>query len=148
MPQSLSQVYVHLIFSTKHAEALIDNSIDSRLCAYMVGTLAELRSYTDAIYANPDHLHILCTLPRILSIASMVSKVKSASSKWMKENGVPNFFWQDGYGIFSVSASKVEAVKKYILNQAIHHQKVSYKDELREFFKQYNIKYDEAYVWD
>ncbi|MBK3518791.1 IS200/IS605 family transposase [Carboxylicivirga marina] len=148
MSQSLSKVYIHLIFSTKHIEPLITERVRTKLQAYIVGTLSELKSYTEAIYANPDHLHILCTLPRIISIASLVSNIKSSSSKWMKTNGTPNFFWQDGYGIFSVSSSKVPIVKKYIENQKAHHQESHFKDELREFFKQYHVEYDEDYVWD
>jgi REP element-mobilizing transposase RayT len=114
----------------------------------MVGTIAKLKSYTNEIYANPDHVHILCNLPRTITIADFISKVKSSSSKWMKDNGVPNFAWQDGYGVFSVSSSKVEVVSKYIENQEEHHKKVSFKDEMREFFRKYGIDYDERYVWD
>jgi REP element-mobilizing transposase RayT len=148
MSQSLSKVYVHLVFSTKNRQPLIDEDIRPELQAYIVATFAQLKSYVDAIYANPDHIHILCTLPRIMSMASLVSKVKSSSSKWMKEKGVLEFYWQNGYSIFSVSASKVEVVKRYIINQQQHHQKTSFKDELREFFKQYKVEFDEQYVWD
>ncbi len=83
-----------------------------------------------------------------MSIASLVSKVESSSSKWMKDKGPSDFFWQDGYGIFSVSASKVEVVKRYILNQKAHHHTIHFKDELLEFLKQYKVDFDERYVWD
>ncbi len=148
MSQSLSKVYVHLVFSTKHRQHLIQEEVRAELQAYMVATFSKLNSYVEAIYANSDHVHALCTLPRILSIASLVSKVKSSSSKWMKGKGVSDFFWQDGYGIFSVSASKVETVKKYILHQKQHHQKTCFQDELREFLERYNVEFDERYVWD
>nr|WP_320118910.1 transposase [uncultured Marinifilum sp.] len=114
----------------------------------MVGTIAKLKSYTNAIYANPDHVHILCNLPRTITHADFISKIKSSSSKWIKENGVPNFAWQNGYDIFSVSSSKVEVVASYIRNQKEHHNKKSFKDELRTFFKEYGIDYDERYTWD
>jgi len=144
MSQSLSQVYIHIVFSTKNIESLIPEDVRSNLQAYIVGVLSELKSYTIELYANPDHIHILCTLPRIISIASLLSKVKTASSKWMKQNGINNFYWQDGYGVFSVSSSKLNAVKIYIANQQSHHKKNTFKEEIREFYKQYQVEYDES----
>jgi REP element-mobilizing transposase RayT len=126
----------------------IPKNIQEKLHCYIIGTIANLKSYTNEIYANPNHLHILCSLPRTITIADFISKIKSSSSKWMKDNGVPDFSWQDGYGVFSVSSSKVQVVTKYIQNQEKHHKKVSFKEELRDFFKEYGIKYNERYVWD
>ncbi len=114
----------------------------------MVGTIANLNSYTNEIYANPDHVHILCNLPRTITVADFVSKIKTSSSKWMKTKGVADFTWQDGYGIFSVSSSKVAVVENYIRNQAEHHKKITYKDELRRFLEEYGIDFNEEYVWD
>ena len=144
MPQSLAKVYVHIVFSTKHCKPVIKDDIRKELHAYIIGVLSKLGSYTNEIYANNDHIHILNSLPRTITIAELVSKTKTASSKWIKQKGIPDFGWQDGYGIFSVSASKVDIVKKYILNQPQHHSKTIYKDEMRE----YEIGYDERYVWD
>ena len=148
MPQSLSKVYLHCIFSTKNGVPLITNSIQKDLHSYIVGTLSNIGSYVDEIYANPDHIHILCTLPRTITIAELISKIKTSSSKWIKKQGINNFSWQGGYGAFSVSSSKVQVVTKYIQNQEQHHKKTSFKDELRKFFKEYNIDFDEKYVWD
>jgi REP element-mobilizing transposase RayT len=148
MPQSLAKVYIHIVFSTKHCKPTIKKEIQKSLHGYIVGTIADLKSYTSEIYANPDHVHILCNLPQTITIANFISKIKTSSSKWMKNNGVSNFGWQDGYGVFSVSSSKIEIVTNYIQNQEEHHKKVSFKDELREFFQEYGIAYDERYVWD
>ncbi|MCF8359522.1 MAG: IS200/IS605 family transposase [Prolixibacteraceae bacterium] len=148
MPQSLSQVYVHIIFRTKHGKNFVEEEIREKLQGYIVGTISKLGIFVHEIYVNPDHAHILCSLSRTMTIATLLQKIKTSSSKWIKEKGVSNFQWQDGYSIFSVSASKVEVVKKYILNQPVHHQKMSFKDELRKFFKEYNIDFDEKYVWD
>ena len=74
--------------------------------------------------------------------------MKTSSSKWIKKQGIKNFSWQDGYGVFSVSSSKLRVVENYIMNQAEHHGKLSFKDELRDFFKEYKVEYDEQYVWD
>ena len=148
MPQSLAKVYIHIVFTTKTGFPFIAESIRPELQSYMIGTLSGLGVYTHEIYANPDHIHILCTLPRTITMADLVSKVKTSSSKWIKTKGINDFDWQDGYGVFSVSASKVPVVKKYIRNQPEHHKAEVYKDELRRFFVEYKIEYDERYVWD
>jgi REP element-mobilizing transposase RayT len=148
MPQSLAKVYVHIVFSTKHCQNFIQQEIRKELHSYLIGVLSKLGLYTHEIYANPDHIHILSTLARTITIAYLVSKIKTSSSKWIKLQGISDFDWQDGYGIFSVSDSKVDTVIKYILNQPEHHKKITFKDELRQFFKEYQIEYDERYVWD
>jgi len=148
MSQSLAKVNVHIVFSTKYAQPVIPEMLRSDLQAYLIGVCKNLGSYVYELYANPGHIHILCTLPRTRSIAELMSKIKTSSSKWMKLKGVNNFDWQDGYAIFSVSASKIEAVSRYVMNQSEHHKKVTFQDELREFFKEYGVEYDERYVWD
>lgn len=148
MPQSLSQVYVHYVFSTKHRLPLITPKIQGELHKYIIGTTSNLGSFVIAIYANPDHVHLLCSLPRTISIAELISKIKSSSSKFLKTKGVASFAWQGGYGAFSVSASKLESVKDYILNQEMHHQKKTFQEEYRTFLEEYNVEYDEKYVWD
>ncbi len=148
MPQSLAKVYTHIVFTTKHGQCFItDDDVRAELHSYMVGVISYMGSYTCELYANPDHVHILNTLSRTITIADMISKIKTSSSKWLKQNGIFGFDWQDGYGIFSVSASKVDTVTRYIRNQPIHHQQTGYKDELRRFFREYKIEYDERYVW-
>lgn len=148
MPQSLAKVYIHIVFTTKSGFPFIAESIRPELQSYIIGTLSNLGIFTYEIYANPDHIHILCTLPRTLTIADLISKIKTASSKWIKTKGVINFDWQDGYGVFSVSSSKVATVENYIRKQPEHHKQSDYKDELRQFFKEYKIDFDERYVWD
>lgn len=148
MPQSLAKVNVHIVFTTKYGRELITDEVRGELHSYVIGVLSNLGSYTYEIYANSDHIHILCTLPRTITMAVIVSKIKTTSSKWLKNKGVPDFYWQDGYGIFSVSSSKVEVVKKYIKNQPQHHKEVDCKDEYRLFLKENGIEYDERYVWD
>ena len=148
MPQSLAKVNVHIVFSTKHRQNFIAEALRKELHAYIIGVLSNLGSYTYEIYANPDHIHILNTLPRTITIAELISKIKTSSSKWLKQKGVKDFDWQDGYAIFSVSASIVDVVKRYILSQPLHHKKEFFKDELRQYFREYDLEYDEQYVWD
>lgn len=148
MPQSLSKVYIHIVFSTKKGYRYIDEEIRLKLQAYIVGILNEMKIVIKEIYANPDHVHILCTLPRTLTMAEIVNKVKSNSSRWTKNQNVKYFQWQDGYGIFSVGESELEKVQRYIRFQYKHHDTISFKEEMRQFFDEYDIEYDEKYVWD
>lgn len=148
MSQSLSKVYIHVVFSTKYIQKIIPETIREKFQSYIIGCLSNIKSYTEEIYINPDHLHALCTLPRTVTIAQLISKMKTPSSGWIKDNGIPNFDWQDGYAVFSVSASNVEKVKRYIQNQPEHHKKDDFKDELRLFLNKYNIEFDERYIWD
>ena len=148
MSQSLSKVYVHIVFSTKYAVPMVKESVRKPLHSYIVGVLSHIGSYTEELYANPNHLHILCSLPRIISQAQLISKIKTSSTKWLKQHGIENFGWQDGYGIFSISASHLRVVKRYILNQPRHHQKESYYNEVRQLFCEHHIDFDERYMWD
>ncbi len=151
MGQSLSQIYIHLTFSTKGRLPLIRKSSEAKLHAYIAGILKKMDSPALIINSVPDHIHILFRLSKNYALAKVVEEVKKNSSKWVKTNldGIPHFKWQIGYGAFSVSSYKVEVVKNYILNQKKHHKKIQYKEELEEFVRQYDIiEYDEKYFWD
>lgn len=148
MSQSLVKINVHIVFSTKYRKPIIREEVREKLQAYMVGTAADLGSYVYELYANPEHVHILCTLPKTMDVADLVSKIKSSSSKWMKPEGIPDFRWVRGYFACSVSESVLPVVVKYILNQPEHHQKAEFQDEYRGFLDENGMEYDEAYVWD
>lgn len=148
MPQSLSKVYLHIIFSTKNRIPLISEEIRPKAQAYFVHVGANLGSFTEEIFMMPDHIHWLCTLSWTITIADLVKNVKISSSIKMKEMVRGDFNWQKGYGVFSVSQSKIETVRKYIRNQPEHHKKEGFQDEYRRFLKEYQIEYDEQYVWD
>ncbi|HRD64582.1 MAG TPA: IS200/IS605 family transposase [Candidatus Competibacter sp.] len=149
MPQSLSRVLVHLVFSTKHREPFIVPEVRPRLHAYIVGILDNLKSPSLQTGGVEDHVHILCALGRTISQADLVEEVKKSSSKWMKaEGGVPGFSWQAGYGAFSIGESQADTVIRYIQNQEEHHRKGTYQEEYRRFLERYRVAYDERYVWD
>ncbi|MCC5908216.1 MAG: IS200/IS605 family transposase [Balneolaceae bacterium] len=150
MPQSLSKVYTHIIFSTKHRKNLIDDQIENDLYNYAGGICKELECNPVQVGGHKNHIHLLCLLSRKVAQMTLVQQVKQGSSKWIKTMGEPyaDFYWQDGYGIFSVSPKRVDTVIEYIKNQHIHHQKMSFKDEYRKFLKNYGIDFDERYVWD
>jgi len=149
MHQSLSRVLVHLIFSTKHREPLIPQTICPRLHAYIAGILDNLHSPSLQTGGISDHVHILFALGRTISQAQVVEEIKKSSSKWMKTDaGVPEFSWQAGYGAFSIGQSQTENVIAYIQNQAEHHRKITFQEEFRKFLERYKVAYDERYVWD
>jgi hypothetical protein len=91
---------------------------------------------------------VLLVLARTIPLSKVVEEVKKGSSKWLKTQGVPAFAWQAGYGAFSVSASQVDAVSRYIENQEEHHRKTTFQDEFRQFCRKYGVELDERYVWD
>src|SRR5690606_37313756 len=128
MGQSLSQLYVHLVFGTKGRHPLIKEAIEPSLHGYMAGILKNMDSPVLKINSVPDHIHILFRLSKNYALAKIVENVKKDSSKWMKQKGEKDFTWQIGYGAFSVSASKVEVVSNYILRQKEHHKKISIKE--------------------
>ena len=150
MAQSLSQLYVHLTFGTKERYPFIKTASEEQLHKYMAGILKNFDSPAIIINSVSDHVHILFRLSKNHALAKIVEEVKKQSSKWIKTI-LPNnakFSWQSGYGAFSVSSSKLEAVKKYIINQKDHHKKISYQEEVEEFAKQYGIiEYDSKYFW-
>jgi putative transposase len=149
MPQSLSQIYVHLVFSTKGREPWIQSSVEPRLHAYLAGTLNAIECPAIVVGGMPDHVHLLFRLSRTRPLSDVVKDAKVESSKWMKDEGcVSEFAWQAGYGAFSVSASQLETVTHYIQHQAEHHATRTFQDEFRRMLKLYQIDYNEAYVWD
>lgn len=148
MPHSLSKILVHLVFSTKNREPLINDIIKPHLHAYIIGILKKLKCPSIQTNGTFDHIHILFPLGRVIMVCDLVEDVKKASSKWMKLNGSENFFWQTGYGAFSISQSHCNRLINYIKNQQNHHKRASFQDEYRLILKKYQIEYDERYVWD
>jgi putative transposase len=151
MPQSLAKVLVHPVFSTKNRYPfLADKEIRDEVHAYLGGTCNELDCPVLKVGGVADHVHILCAPSRSISIAKLVGEVKRASSKWMKTKGkmLTKFAWQNGYGAFSVGQAEFERVRAYIAGQEEHHKKKIFQDEYRAFLKEYDIEYDERYVWD
>jgi putative transposase len=148
MPQSLANVMVHTIFSTKNREPIIPDAIADQLYAYIIGILANSESPSIQVGGMPDHLHVFFALGRTNSLSEVMEEVKRSSSKWMKEQGVLNFAWQAGYGAFSVSESQRDTVVRYIRKQPEHHRKISFQQEYVRFLKKYKVNYDERYVWE
>jgi REP element-mobilizing transposase RayT len=151
MPQSLVQVYVHIVFSTKNREPFLnDRAFRERTHAYLHGICENQGSPSLKIGGVADHVHLLCRLSKTLDVSTLIRELKRNSSKWIKDENprLANCYWQQGYGAFSVSPSHVEGLIEYIVNQEKHHRRESFQDEFRRLCKKYGVAIDERYVWD
>ena len=150
MPQSLSQILLHLVFSTKNRKRWIDSEVRPNLHAYFAGACRAIHSEAYRVGGTDDHVHIACTLPRTLMVSKLLEEIKKSSSAWMKTQGnqYEGFAWQAGYGAFSLGQSQLPAILRYIDKQEEHHRNRTFKEEFLEFLKRYRIEYDERYLWE
>ena len=150
MAQSLAQIYLHIVFSTKDRTPFLnDKDLRDEMHGYLGGACNILDSPVLRIGGTEDHVHILCRLSRKYAIADLLRKLKQNSSKWVKTKNpaLSDFYWQDGYGAFSVSPAHVPALRRYIEDQEEHHRKETFQDEFRRLLVKYGIEWDERYVW-
>jgi len=150
MPQSLVRNLIHVCFSTKNRVDLIMPEIEDDLFGYMHGIVENNKSKLILANGTTNHVHLLISLSKVLSISELIGDIKRDSSSWIKkqDKSLHNFYWQEGYGAFSVGQTEDELVIKYIADQKEHHKTKDYKTEFRGFLKKYKIDYDERYVWD
>lgn len=150
MPQSLYNNYIHIVFSTKYRQPLIDDAIKLELFAYLAGACKALGCPPVRVGGYDDHVHILCQLSKSLPLMKLIAEIKANSSRWIKTKGenYHNFYWQEGYGAFSVSYRQIYKIEKYIKNQAEHHRKTTYQAEFVSLLKENQLAYDERYLWD
>ena len=150
MAQSLAQILVHLVFSTKNREAWLADDLREELHAYLGGVVENQKGTLLKAGSVVDHIHLLIAHPRTCAPSELVEEIKTGSSKWLKTKGADyrTFHWQNGYGIFSVSPSHRPAVEAYLANQAAHHRRVTFQEEYRRLLRKYDIAFDERYVWD
>jgi putative transposase len=149
MANSYTSLFAHIIFSTHNREPLLKSAWRERLFAYMGGIARENKIKAVSIGGVMDHVHMLLLIPASIPAAKAVQLVKGGSSKWLHENIITlkNFAWQEGYGAFSISALQVSEVVAYIAGQEEHHRIKSFQEEYLSFLKEYNIEYDERYIW-
>ena len=150
MPQSYTCLHYHLVFSTKHRAPIITPELESRLWQYLGGIVRDLGGIPIQIGGVEDHIHLLVTMRQEPALKDMRREIKSGSSGWVHDTyaDLKDFWWQTGYGAFSVSHSGIDAVKTYILSQKERHKEQSFQDELRALFRKHDIPYDEKYLWD
>ena len=150
MSQSLSKLYVHIIYHIKNQHPKIRTEDKNELYAYMGAIIKDNDSIPILINGVEDHVHILCIMSKNIALAKLVEEIKRHSSRWIKtkDSHYSKFAWQGGYAGFSVSPSLYDKTKLYIENQEAHHEKLSFKEEYVLFLKEYGIDYNEKYLWD
>lgn len=150
MSQSLSNILVHLVFSTKERRPLLRDGERGQLHAYITGILKNHESPLLEINSVADHIHILFRQSKNHAPAKLVEQIKSSSSGWIKtlDPWYADFAWQAGYGEFSVSPTQAEVVRKYIQDQPEHHAKEDFHTEYRRFCEKNDRPVDERYAWD
>ena len=151
MSQSLSAVYIHLVFSTKERRPFLrDKTVRGELHAYLTGISKKLDCPPIEVGGVDDHVHILSRFARTITQAEWVKELKRVSNAWLKTKGAAysDFEWQNGYADFSVSQSNLEAVRQYIQAQEEHHRRTSFQDELRTLLSKHNLEWNENYVWE
>jgi putative transposase len=150
MPQSYAGAFYHFIFSTMNWNRQIDDELAPLLYDYIGGVFIEHRGILLAAGGMEDHIHLLATIPRDISLSDMMRFTKTLSSRWIRRNFFHHrdFQWQTGYGVFTVSPSHLPRVKRYIATQKEHHAGMTFQEEFTIFLKAYGIPFDERTVWD
>lgn len=148
MAQSLCKIYLHIIFHTKTESPTIEAEHLTHLHQYIGSLVNSTGCQVMCVGGTANHVHVLLMFLKTETVAHVVEEMKRNSSRWIKtlSTQYERFAWQGGYAAFSVSQSVVEKTRQYVLNQAEHHKKVSFRDEYIHFLKLYNIEYDEKYV--
>ncbi|MGQ0761476.1 MAG: IS200/IS605 family transposase [Acidobacteriota bacterium] len=149
MSQTLVSLLAHVVFSTKNREPFITSEIESELFAYIGGILKNHESRLLDAGGTADHVHLLISQSKNVSLSALMKDLKKDSSSWIKTKGreFRNFHWQDGYGACSIGKSEIPELNKYIARQKEHHHKRTFKEELIEFLEEYGVAYDERYLW-
>jgi len=151
MSQSLSQIYLHVVFSTHKRRPFLQKLAARQAMHKGLAKISnDLNSPCIEAGGVEDHIHLLCRLSKTLSASEFIKELKRGTSAWIKEQfpDLHEFYWQNGYGAFSISPSHVDPLQNYIQHQEEHHRKESFQDELRRLFRKYAIEFDERYVWD
>lgn len=150
MSQSLAQLLVHLVFSTRARRPWLTDDVREPLHAYVGGIVADLKGTLLRAGSVSDHIHLLCALPRTRAPADVVREIKAGSSRWLRAGGTRHdeFHWQGGYGMFSISPSHRAALTQYIDRQAEHHRIVGFQEEFLRLLEVYGLQHDERILWD
>jgi len=150
MPQSLTKLYAHLIFSTKNRHPYLDEEIRPRVHGYLATIIRNLDSPWVVVGGVADHVHVLFDMGKMRAPVEFVERTKRESSKFVKTLGTEykGFYWQRGYGMFSVGPAHRDEAEDYVRNQEAHHRTKSFQQEFRTILERYGVTYDEQHVWD
>lgn len=150
MGHTYSQILLHIVFSTKHRQPMIDNELRDRLFEYMGGIVNNNIGAAIVFGGVADHVHGLIKVKPSVAVSEAMRELKAGSSGWIHDEfpSKADFAWQSGYSAFSVSQSNVEPVRRYILNQQEHHRKRTFQEELVALLDRHGVEYDPKYVFD
>ncbi|MDN4011729.1 IS200/IS605 family transposase [Chryseobacterium gambrini] len=150
MANTYTQIYIQIVFAVKGRQNLIPKENREELHKFITGIVSNRNQKLFAVFAMPDHVHILVSISPTITISDLVRDIKAGSSKLINEKVWMNgkFNWQEGYGAFSYSKSSIDSVVKYILNQEEHHKKKTFKEEYLDFMEKFEIKYDPEYLFE
>ena len=150
MANTYTQIYIQIVFAVKGRQNLIAKENREELHKLITGIITNRGQKLFAVFAMPDHVHILVSIGPTILISDLVRDIKAGSSKFINDKKWTNgkFNWQEGYGAFSYSKSSVDSVVKYILNQEEHHKKKKFKDEYLDLLEKFEIEYDQKYLFD
>lgn len=150
MPQSLTKLYAHLIFSTKSRQPFLDYEIRPRVHGYLATIIRNLDSPWVVVGGVADHVHILFDMGKMHAPVEFVEQAKRESSKFVKTLGAQykDFYWQRGYGMFSVGPAQRGEAEEYVRSQDEHHRSKTFQHEFRTFLERYGIACDEQHLWD
>ncbi|VXB43128.1 MULTISPECIES: IS200/IS605 family transposase [Chryseobacterium] len=150
MANTYTQIYIQIVFAVKGRQNLIPEENREELHKFITGIVSHRNQKLFAVFAMPDHVHILVSMSPTVTISDLVRDIKAGSSKFINEKGWMNgkFNWQEGYGAFSYSKSSVDSVVKYILNQEVHHKTKTFKEEYLDFLQKFEIEYDSKYLFE
>src|ERR1700731_2829950 len=149
MPNTFTQVYVHVVFAVAQRACVIQATRKEELQKYMTGIVTRKGQKMIAVNCMPDHVHILLGLKPNVMPSDLIGDIKTGSTNHInKQHWIGcRFSWQEGFGAFSVSHSHLNAVINYVRNQETHHRRKSFRDEYLEFLQRHNVPYDERYVF-
>ena|SRR5215471_5387747 len=149
MANTYTSLHYHVVFSTKNRVRHISQDIEHRVWAYIGGIARKHKMTALQVGGIEDHIHALLTAPATLAPSQIAQFLKGESSIWIhgEFSGLRDFAWQDGYGAFTVSRSKIPEVTRYIQNQREHHRKKTFQEEYRELLEKHGIEYDQRYIW-
>ncbi len=149
MPNTYTQIHIQAVFAVQNRQCVINNTWKDELYKYITGIIQKNNHKLLAINGMPDHIHILFGMRPAQSLSNLMQDVKGDSSKWVNGKNFlkDKFSWQEGYGGFSYSKSRLPSLIHYIHNQEEHHKKKTFIEEYREFLKEFEIEYDEKYIF-
>ncbi len=149
MPNTYTQIHLHLIFAVQNRRSLIQNSWEGRLYEYITGIVQQHNHKMIIINGMPDHLHIVIGMRPTQSLSDLMQDIKGSSSKWINDNRLVagKFQWQESYGAFSYGKSQLPKLIEYVKNQKEHHKKKTFVEEYKEFLTAFEVEYDERYIF-